>query len=175
MNLSADQLRFLLVRGRTELGALRIFDSRQIVWRERRVAFYVLGASHAVSIECGTGVPLFEVLSCASAIGAGEILVSSSANAPQELSITVGDLQYACRLTPFALSAWADRFERAYPASDRLRVAYAPSDAGAVPVTHVGWRAGGELTIETVHTYPREGRGVRSESRVAVVRGPQAT
>ena len=43
-----------------------------------------------------------------------------------------------------------------------LAVAFDASSGGMAPWTRIGWRAaGGPLQVETVHTYPEEGRGVR--------------
>ena len=50
-------------------------------------------------------------------------------------------------------------------AAGELHVAYCPGllFRGLGPVTRIGWGLDdGNLNIETVHTYPDEGRGVRS-------------
>lgn len=42
----------------------------------------------------------------------------------------------------------------------------------SLPVTRIGWRfANNQLLIETVHTYPEEGLGLRSLTRFTLVRG----
>ena len=43
-------------------------------------------------------------------------------------------------------------------------------------MTRIGWRADdATLSVETVHTYPHEGCGVRSESRFEVLTATVAT
>ena len=170
----ADELCFLLVRGPADLKRLRIFDSRQIVWRGRRTVFYILGTSHAVSVEGRSRVAVLELLSCAPVAGAHEVLAASRVNnAPYSVSTVVDDLRYECEVTPFALDGWTDRFALAFPVSDHLRFAYGSPSGESAPLTCVGWRANEELIVETVHTYPEEGRGVRSQSRIAIIADAQ--
>jgi hypothetical protein len=165
----ADQLCFLLLRGRADLDRLRIFDSRQIAWRGRPTVFYVLGASHAVSVEGRDRTAILELLSCASVAGTHEVLATSPVNAPYSVSMTVGDLVYQCDLTPFALDTWTDRFAQEFPVPNHLRFAYGPAGDETAPLTCIGWRADEDLIVETVHTYPEEGRGVRSRTRIAIL------
>jgi hypothetical protein len=165
----ADELCFLLVRGRADLHRLRIFNSREIVWRGRRTVFYILGTSHAVSVEGRSQVEVLELLSCSPVAGAHEVLATSRVDTPYSVSTTVDDLRYECDVTPFALDGWTDRFAHTFPVSDHLRFAYGSLSGGSAPLTCVGWRANEELRVETVHTYPEEGRGVRSQSRIAII------
>ena len=165
----ADQLCFLLIRGRADLHRLRIFDSRQILWRGRRTVFYILGTSHAVSVEGRSRVAVLELLSCTPVAGAHEVLATSRGDVPYSVSTTVDDLRYQCDVTPFALDGWTDGFAHAFPVSDRLRFAYESPFGGSAPLTCIGWCANEDLLVETVHTYPEEGRGVRSQSRIAII------
>jgi hypothetical protein len=85
------------------------------------------------------------------------------------VSAEFDDLTYECSLSPFALEDWTDSFATAYPTDAQLRFAYDSANSGAwAPLTCVAWRADRDLIVETVHTYPQEGRGVRSLTRLAV-------
>ena len=74
-----------------------------------------------------------------------------------------------CRLSPFALDG-DDRLHGAFSSADQLSFKYAVDHGAEEPMTHIGWRAGeATLVVETLHTYPVEGRGVRSESTFRVL------
>jgi hypothetical protein len=77
----------------------------------------------------------------------------------------VDNLNCRVSLAPFDL-AHGDILQGDYSDECRLEVSFPLPCAGAEPVTRIGWRVGrASLMIETVHSYPEEGRGVRSFSR----------
>ena len=81
---------------------------------------------------------------------------------------TIDNLRYDCRLSPFELDG-DDRLHGAFSSADQLTFTYAVDHGAEEPMTHIGWRAGeAALMVETLHTYPLEGRGVRSESTFRV-------
>jgi hypothetical protein len=163
----ADQLHFLLLRGEVNLTPLCIFASRQIAWRGRRVDFFVLGASHAVCVETQGKVAVFEILSCRPVTGANHVLAAAQLTVPRTVSAVFDDLTYECELSPFPLDGWTDSFTTTYASEDQLRFAYDSAHQGSwAPLTCVAWRAGRDLVIETVHTYPQEGLGIRSRSHL---------
>lgn len=46
-----------------------------------------------------------------------------------------------------------------------------PATAESIPITRIGWNAGRMLYIQTIHTYPQEGLGVRSITFIHKERG----
>ena len=78
---------------------------------------------------------------------------------------------YHCRLTPFALCG-RDRLQDTFPSEDQITFKYHVEGELEEPITHIGWRGGeSTLSVETVHTYPHEGQGVRSNSTFEICCG----
>ena len=155
-----------------------MFDSRQVeCTRGRTVTFFVLGTSHAVLLEIGD-TALTELLTCAAGDLEAPVLEERAASSGCVVARTIDSLQYDCRLSPFALDG-DDRLHGAFSSADQLSFKYAvdhgaeepdSSLSGRTTMTHIGWRAGeATLVVETLHTYPVEGRGVRSESTFRVL------
>jgi uncharacterized protein DUF2617 len=161
---STSTLRYRLLDGPARLEPLRVLQARSAMWRGWSVTFCVLGASHAVCLLKG-GRQLFELLACAAPSGAARALAELAADRPGEVCVEAHGLICHARLTLFPLRK-GDALRGDFAAADQLAVAYPTSGEGETPWTRVGWRAeGARLAIETVHTYPEEERGVRSESR----------
>ena len=73
-------------------------------------------------------------------------------------------MSYSCRLTRFDLCG-GDGLEGAFSKEDRITFKYDVEGKLEEPITHIGWRGRqNTLSVETVHTYPHEGQGVRSQS-----------
>ena len=160
---SASTLRFLLVDGRVRLEPLRILDRRRVKWLDHRVTFYALGTSHAILLEYGD-TALTELLTCVPTAVQAHILEQGGAHLPYTVSRTFDSLSYRCRLTPFELCG-RDGLQSEFSSEDRISVTYHAEGELEKPITHIGWRGGDStLSVETVHTYPNEGQGVRSES-----------
>ena len=165
---STSTLRYLLLSGRAPLEPLRIFESRRVPWLDHWVTFYALGTSHAILLEYGSAA-LTELLTCAPTAAQAHVLEQGAANVPSAVSRTFDHLSYRCRLTPFALSGH-DRLPAGFTRRDQITCTYRIEGEREEPVTHIGWRRGGStLSVETVHTYPHEGQGVRSNSTFELI------
>ncbi len=167
---STSTLRYLLVRGRAPVEPLRIFESRRVKWLDHRVTFYALGTSHAILLEYGS-TALTELLTCTPAAVQAHVLEQGPATEAWTVSRTFGNLSYRCRLAPFDLGG-RDRLQGTFPRENRIAFTYRVQRGLEEPVTHIGWRGNeSALSVETVHTYPHEGKGVRSHSTFEVYRG----
>ena len=164
---SAATLRYFLLEGHACLEPLRVFDSRRVAWLGRTVTFYALGTSHAVLVELG-GSALTELLTCAAGDLEAHVLEQRAASSDCLISRTVADLRYHCRLSPFELGE-GERLVGVFSSADQLTCTYGVGQGGVEPMTHIGWRTDdATLWVETLHTYPHEGRGVRTESTFRV-------
>ena len=165
---SAATLRYFLLEGRARLEPLRVFDSRSVSWQGHLVTFCVLGTSHAVVVERGEAA-LTELLTCAPGHRGATVLEQRAASANWSATHKIDHLRYDCRLSRFALGG-DNPLRGTFAPGDRLAFTY-KMEHGSEPMTRIGWRADDEtLSVETVHTYPHDGVGIRSESefRVAV-------
>lgn len=169
---SAATLRYFLLEGHARLDPLRVFDSRRVEWRGRVVTLCALGTSHAVLVELGDRV-LTELLACGVGDLQAEVLEQRAASSDCFISHTTDDLRYDCRLLPFDL-AGGDRLRGAFSSAEQLTFKYGVEYGPEEPMTHIGWRTDDTtLMVETLHTYPHEGRGVRSESTFKVLTASQ--
>ena len=160
---SAATLRYFLLEGRPRLEPLRVFHSRRVEWQGRVVTFCALGTSHAVLVELGD-TALTELLTCAAGNLEARVLEQRAASSACVISRTIDTLRYDCRLLPFDLDG-ADRLRGAFSSADQITFTYGVDHGAGEPMTRIGWRADdATLVVETLHTYPHEGRGVRSES-----------
>ena len=165
---SAATLRYFLLEGRPRLEPLRVFDSRRVEWQGRVVTFCVLGTSHAVLVELGDTV-LTELLTCAAGDLEAHVLEQRATSSDCLISRTIATLRYDCRLSPFEL-AGGDRLRGAFSSADQLTFKYGVDHGADEPMTHIAWRTDdATLVVETLHTYPHEGRGVRSASTFRVL------
>ena len=165
---SAATLRYFLLDGRARLDHLRVYGSRRIPWHDRVVTFCVLGTSHAVLVELGDAA-LTELLTCAAGDLDARVLEQRNASTEWSVARTVDTLRYDCRLSLFQLDG-TDRLRGPFSCADQLAFHYGAPHRTAEPMTRIGWRADdATLSVETVHTYPHEGCGVRSESRFEVL------
>ena len=131
------------------------------------VTFCALGTSHAALVELGD-TALTELLTCAGGDLQARVLEERSASSACVISRAIDNLRYDCRLSPFELDG-ADRLRSAFSSADQLTCRYGVDDQAEEPVTHIGWRSDdATLVVETLHTYPHEGRGVRTESTFRV-------
>jgi hypothetical protein len=157
-----SDLRFARLENASTLGQVRVLASREARWNADPVCFHVLAVSHEVVIR--REHPLTELLTCGDYSPGGQRLSHVQITAPYELSTRVGCLAYRCRLEPFSLARGDDLIGRFSP-EERMDVFF-PGDDVKAPVTRIGWRIEPTcLTVETVHSYPEEKVGVRSQSR----------
>ena len=171
MKYSLSNLKYQLVSGHISLEPMQILDSRILDWEGYRVTFFVLGASHAVRLEW-EGQFLTELLTCspteAENFGGTEIW-----RADTEQSFSLERLGWRCsvQLLPFELSA-ENKIQGKFPPQNTLSFHYPLQPTGEIPRTEIGWKTEDTLlTVETLHTYPEEGRGVHSLSRFERVLG----
>ena len=164
----AAELRYFLIAGETSwLESLRIIDSRQRSWADRELTLYALGASHAVSIR-HRDLRVTELLSCRDTFRKNQCLAEMAAADPFDLTTVVGDMRYRFRLTLHTLQG-EDALLGHYPDEDQMTVAYPRQREFAAPVTRIGWLIGPSvLRLETLHTYPEEGAGIRTESVIEI-------
>ena len=164
---SAATLRYFLLEGRARLEPLRVFDSRRVEWQGGVVTFCVLGTSHAVLVEL-RDTALTELLTCAARDLEAPVLDQRAVRSASAIARTIDQLHYDCRLSPFELDG-DDRLCGAFATADQLAFTYDVDLGSEEPMTHIGWRADdATLVVETLHTYPHEGRGIRSESTFRV-------
>lgn len=163
MQQSVSQLSYCLLPGPTDLRPLRIIASRELTWGDWRVRIHVLGASHAVEFRRGDAC-LTELLTCVRPKFATPPLIGLRAEAAGSGCAVTAGLTCSVRLAPFCLDG-GDDLAHGFNEACRMDVAFPSADNGPAPVTRVGWRKNGRiLVIETVHSYPEENCGVRSES-----------
>jgi len=162
------ELRYFLIAGETSwLEGLRIIGSKQRVWANREVTFYALGASHALSVRHGDS-QVTELLSCRGSFRQDQCLAEMAASEPFEVSTVVHEMRYSFRLTIHSLLG-DDVLLGRYPDEDEITVAYPRQEKFATPVTRIGWMIGSHaLRLETLHTYPEECGGVRTESVIEI-------
>jgi hypothetical protein len=157
-----SDLRFALLENTSTLGTVRVLASREARWNADFVCFHVLAVSHAVVIRRER--PLTELLTCGDYSPGVQPLARVQITAPYELSTRVGCIAYRCRLEPFSL-VLGDDLIGGFSPEQRMDVFF-PGDDVKAPVTRIGWRIEpAYLTVETVHSYPEENVGVRSQSR----------
>ena len=160
---SVATLRYFLLEGRARLEPLRVLESRRVPWGRRVVTFCALGTSHAVLVE-REGAALTELLTCASANLQARVVQQRTASSDWSMSCTIDGLRCDCRLSRFDLDG-QEQLRGEFRPADRLVFGYGVEGGAEEPMTHIGWRIeDGRLSVETLHTYPHEGRGVRSES-----------
>jgi hypothetical protein len=162
------ELRYFLIPGETSwLESLRIIDSRRRTWAGREVTFYALGASHALSIR-DQDRQVTELLSCRGGFRKDPCLAEMAAGEPFEVTTVIHDMRYSFRLTLHSLQG-NDALLGRYPDGNEIAVAYPRQKDFVTPVTRIGWLLEpGALRLETLHTYPEEHEGVRTESIIEI-------
>jgi hypothetical protein len=159
-------LRYRLVAGDVELTPLRVLASRTLAWNDWRVTLHILGASHAVCLQRGD-ICLTELLTCLPPLATQNALLTLDADTHREDCLDASGLSCRLRLQPFSLD---DGDSLRHTPSETSLVQTFPTPYSLLPtpcpITRLGWRfIGDSLLIETIHTYPEEGRGLRSLTR----------
>jgi hypothetical protein len=161
---SVAALAYRLIEGPVRLEPLQVLASRTVDWDGWRATFFILGASHAVTLE-REGRQLVELLTCVPPIAAVEPLLEAPGALSAERSAETSDLRAHVRLQPFLLRDGAGLSGRFGPQA-HLALRFAASGTRPSADTEIGWDLiPGVLCVETVHTYPEEGRGVRTHTR----------
>lgn len=162
---SISLLRYRLITALPGLEPLQILRRREFDWHGGHVVACVLGASHAVSWQsredCFT-----EMLTChAGSDSTACAIAECSADFPAEVQAMTAALRCRIQISPFALTTERSALEGCYDAEHSLCHVFPSANSGEPPLTCLGWLAAPErLTIETLHTYPETGQGVRSFS-----------
>ena len=167
-----ENLCYQLVQGRVCLEPLRILARREMVWNGWRVAFHVLGASHAIIIE-QDDICITELFTCAPVTTAVPVLSRSEGMLPVTLCPDVPGFGCRVSLERFALVT-GDALRLDAPQANALTVKFPHASGSIAPITRVSWkRTKNILRIETIHTYPEEHSGVRSETVLQISAGEQ--
>ena len=95
-------------------------------------------------------------------------LLLASAEQPIQLCASTKSLICHVGLTPFTLEE-NDFLEGNFDPNSQLEFGYPILAGDKTPITRVGWKISADsLFVETVHTYPEEGKGVRSRTEFRV-------
>lgn len=168
MHHSIHNLTYRLLCGEPDFAPLRILVSRVSWWKGWRVEFRVLAASHCLTLTREQTV-VSELLACAALPDSPLPLVTFPANTPRETHFTADDLTLHITLHPFDLltEACADLHGEFAPEEQITTPFPAASTSRFAPLTRIGWQIRSDaLRIETLHTYPEEGRGVRTFTQI---------
>ncbi len=161
---SIENLTLHLINGTTALEPLRILDTQCVVWCGWRVTLMVLGTSHALHFQKGTQ-HWMEILTCIAPKRSENLLLEAQGGATGRYEQELCGLLWNITITPFALTG-SDTLEGVF--EEPLTAKY-PSTTSQSPLTQIGWQVEQALTIETLHTYPEEGKGVRTVTQVEVL------
>jgi hypothetical protein len=164
---SLSALRYRLIAGVVDLAPLRILAARSVSWKSWRVSFHILGASHAVVLD-RDGKAITELLTCSAPPEVENIVGEGLAERVSSGSICVGDLSLRTNLERFPLgNNWT--LPRRFHTKDSMHMDFSTISEGCA-LTAICWENFEEkLIVETVHTYPEEGMGIRSHSEFEVI------
>ena len=167
-----ENLCYQLVQGRVCLEPLRILARREVAWNGWVVAFHVLGASHAVTLERGD-ICITELFTCTPVVTAAPVVAQSEGELPMQLCPDVPGLHCRVKLERFALVV-GDALRLDAPQANTLTVKFPSVSGDIAPITRLNWKiTGNSLRIKTIHTYPEEHCGVRSETVLQAVEAEQ--
>jgi Protein of unknown function DUF2617 len=161
---SIRDLRYYLVEGEAPwLDNFQVLDQRYLEWHEVKATVYALCTSHAVSVYW-QGKHITELLSCRGHLNMDPVVAEIGTNQPFEMATNIHGLHYRFLLTPQSLIG-NDGLKGSFPLENKISVTYPKIPDLETPVTLIGWEVNpGTLRIETLHTYPENAKGVRSES-----------
>jgi len=161
---SSVNLRYFLLAGPFSLKPFRILKRHQTDWCGRRLDFYALGASHAVTLMC-QDLQLTELLTCIPATSEAQTIAeASAAYLPLEIAARVFGIDYRCRISG-AEEGEGVTLHSSFDGANQIEAAYPTQSGYPTPVTRIGWRIRpAQISLETMHTYPEEGRVIRTES-----------
>lgn len=171
-----DTLRYRVYDRPVDLAPLVVRQVRRFAWGQAQVSAYVLGASHALTLDLRKGRTVTELLTClppretsnAASVGASEWRVPTSVGEPWGTTFAHGEICGVVTLSRFALADTSDELCSVFGRDDTLQEPF-PTRTGETAWTRVGWRLDGpRLFVETIHTYPEEGEGIRSVTRFSL-------
>ena len=157
-------LRYLLIEGKADwMGDFRVLETRRETWNGASFVVYALATSHAVSVEL-QDQQFTEILSCRGELNLGPSLAEMAAFRPFELATNLRGVDYRIRLS-LVKPGEDDGLLGTFVPENQITVTYPRIPGLDTPVTRIGWEIEpAALKIETIHTYPEEGSGVRSRS-----------
>ncbi len=159
---SVTTLTYRLVAGKPNLEPLIVLQQRTLAWHEYTVTFSILGTSHAVSLE-SRDTDITEILSCAEQADNETSLWTAKVNSPVTYEANLRSIYWQTTLTPFPLT----QEEQLLGTFEETLIHAFPTTSQVTPITAIGWNLGQKLHIQTIHTYPQEGLGVRSVTVVS--------
>jgi hypothetical protein len=159
---------YRLCRGRVDLGALVVLDRREVTLAPGLDAsLVVLGASHAIELRWG-GERATEILACAAVPPGGDVIAELSPGAGLERRFELPGLRLEVRVAVVGDGAPPDRVRRMLDAAAFARRGVAvrfPAGEGAVGGLTALLADPTAPRIETIHSYPAEGKLVLTETR----------
>jgi hypothetical protein len=161
---SLENLTLHLLQGTASLEPLRVLDMRSMVWCGWGVTLMVLGTSHALHFQKGTQ-HWMEILTCVAPKRSENLILEAQGGETGSYEQELCGLRWNITLTPFELRG-SDTLEGVF--EETLTATY-PSTTTQSPLTQIGWQRDQTLIVETLHTYPEEGRGVRTVTQVEVL------
>lgn len=163
-----QDLRYFLVEGNAGwMESFRILESRHQVWNRRDITIYALCTSHAVTVR-GQAGQFTELLSCRGGLHLSPNVAEMASGNAVELVMTIQGLRYRFRMSQHGLSG-NDLLLGQRELQDEITVAYPKLPDLETPMTRIGWGIDRDIfRVETLHTYPEEGKGIRSESYFAI-------
>ena len=176
---SVTALRYRLYTGAVDLAPLVVRQEKTFAWQSCRVTAYVLGASHALTVALPDGREFTELLTClpprvqqaAPAPGfADEWLLPDANHAPVTRKLCgLPWVSGSVQLSRFPLAPGMDKISNEFAMENTLHEPFSAL-VGPPAWTRIAWRIDGPtLQVETVHTYPNDGAGIRSKTNLRLL------
>ncbi len=158
-------LRYRLMAGEISLEPLHILKTHKLTWHDWHVQFFVLGASHAVCLTRNQ-THITELLTCLPPAGNPKPLYETTIEQCHQKILHAEDLRWEIHLWECKI----EQFEKQSPliSASSLQVEFPALHPAEKPLTRINWLVHRDmLLIETLHTYPNQGRCVRSRTKIA--------
>lgn len=152
---SYSDLLYLMLDGPVSFEPMKILDKRAVAWGWWTVEFYVLGASHAMSLSRGTRV-FTELLSCAELDTDENISVLVEIEQQPHFTATLEDLIVEFQVATLPLTP-VEPFAGNMDDTDWMEQPFIVPSSGATAWTRLRWNITVDcVRLETLHTYPQE-------------------
>ena len=163
---SISDLSYQLISGKANLEPLQILDARSFEWNGYEVTLQILGASSSLTLK-RQDFEVCEVISCAPNLVEAEEVIGLLEQIENETVVSnLENLSIECAFHSYELKS---RLKLQLPSTNSFEYAFPTTENGTLPFTYLAWVAGeSELKVETVHTYPNQGLGLHSLTRVTV-------
>ena len=161
---SIGSLRYRLIAGDISLEPLHILKTHELTWHEWQVRLFVLGASHAVCLTRGDA-KITELLTCLPPAGNSKPLYETSTEQTKQKCLHRNGLRWEIRLWEYET---VNNERRLIERESSLQVEFPATHSVEKPLTRIDWHIHRDmLLIQTLHTYPNQGRSVRSRTKIA--------